>query len=142
MFNKNYIKRQFVELRVNELIKFIKKEFPYEGQDYVSHNNKIQVLKSLSHSDLSAIIARMSRIEIVHDITKTVSLITAVLSAITLVMKFVFGEGMSYTVLFALYVSCIAIAGLLDRRKHIAATYFKDLVIRIKEDKVRDEQKD
>ncbi|WP_187444667.1 hypothetical protein [Bacillus swezeyi] len=53
MFNKKTLKRNLVEMKNKDLINFLKKEFPPE-QNYATLNTKIQVIKSLSHNDLSA----------------------------------------------------------------------------------------
>ncbi|MGN9865385.1 hypothetical protein [Bacillus swezeyi] len=41
------------EMKNKDVINFLKKEFPPE-QNYATLNTKIQVIKSLSHNDLSA----------------------------------------------------------------------------------------
>ncbi|MGG3721923.1 hypothetical protein ABET08_17900 [Bacillus subtilis] len=83
MFNKTNVRRKLAELDATELIKFIRTEFPSTGQDINSLNIKLQVLKSLNHEELSAAIARMSRIETACDVSKTISLSAIVVTSIT-----------------------------------------------------------
>ncbi|WJM63683.1 hypothetical protein QTN46_08760 [Bacillus amyloliquefaciens] len=124
------------ELDATELIKFIRTEFPSTGQDINSLNIKLQVLKSLNHEELSAAIARMSRIETACDVSKTISLSAIVVTSITLLFKTVFGDNSS--VMSFLVILCVIAVyryTALDKNTHTTAVYFKDLLIRIKSDK-------
>ncbi|MCX3303731.1 hypothetical protein OTK50_00635 [Bacillus sp. NEAU-CP5] len=136
MFNKTAVRRKLAELDATELIKFIRTEFPSTGQDINSLNTKLQVLKSLNHEELSAAIARMSRIETACDVSKTISLSAIVVTSITLLFKTVFGDNSS--VMSFLVILCVIAVyryTALDKNTHTTAVYFKDLLIRIKSDK-------
>lgn len=136
MFNKTAVRRKLAELDATELIKFIRTEFPSTGQDINSLNIKLQVLKSLNHEELSAAIARMSRIETACDVSKTISLSAIVVTSITLLFKTVFGDNSS--VMSFLVILCVIAVyryTALDKNTHTTAVYFKDLLIRIKSDK-------
>ncbi|AEB63904.1 hypothetical protein LSG23_08785 [Bacillus velezensis] len=136
MFNKTNVRRKLAELDATELIKFIRTEFPSTGQDINSLNIKLQVLKSLNHEELSAAIARMSRIETACDVSKTISLSAIVVTSITLLFKTVFGDNSS--VMSFLVILCVIAVyryTALDKNTHTTAVYFKDLLIRIKSDK-------
>ncbi|MES5057188.1 hypothetical protein ACOTSX_04125 [Bacillus velezensis] len=136
MFNKTTVRRKLAELDATELIKFIRTEFPSTGQDINSLNTKLQVLKSLNHEELSAAIARMSRIETACDVSKTISLSAIVVTSITLLFKTVFGDNSS--VMSFLVILCVIAVyryTALDKNTHTTAVYFKDLLIRIKSDK-------
>ncbi|AHZ16176.1 MULTISPECIES: hypothetical protein [Bacillus amyloliquefaciens group] len=136
MFNKTTVRRKLAELDATELIKFIRTEFPSTGQDINSLNIKLQVLKSLNHEELSAAIARMSRIETACDVSKTISLSAIVVTSITLLFKTVFGDNSS--VMSFLVILCVIAVyryTALDKNTHTTAVYFKDLLIRIKSDK-------
>ncbi|MCY8958144.1 hypothetical protein [Bacillus atrophaeus] len=105
MFNKTTVRRKLAELNIVELIKFIRVEFPANGQQVAaSQYKKIEVLKLLSHNDLTVAIARMSRINNVYDIGKSVSMISAVISSIILIFKSTFGEGLSTSLLVGILV--------------------------------------
>ncbi|MCP1459654.1 MULTISPECIES: hypothetical protein [Bacillus amyloliquefaciens group] len=136
MFNKTTVRRKLAELDATELIKFIRTEFPSTGQDINSLNTKLQVLKSLNHEELSAAIARMSRIETACDVSKTISLSAIVVTSITLLFKTVFGDNSS-VMSFMVILCVIAVYRYtaLDKNTHTTAVYFKDLLIRIKSDK-------
>lgn len=71
MFNKKVLKHNLAEMNPKELIKFIKHEFPINGQDYHTHARKVQIIKSLSPSELSSAIARMEGIKSQYDPSKT-----------------------------------------------------------------------
>ncbi|MEC2162890.1 hypothetical protein [Bacillus velezensis] len=136
MFNKTTVRRKLAELDATELIKFIRTEFPSTGQDINSLNIKLQVLKSLNHEELSAAIARMSRIETACDVSKTISLSAIVVTSIILLFKTVFGDNSS--VMSFLVILCVIAVyryTALDKNTHTTAVYFKDLLIRIKSDK-------
>ncbi|AME08416.1 hypothetical protein [Bacillus sp. SDLI1] len=136
MFNKTTVRWKLAELDATELIKFIRTEFPSTGQDINSLNTKLQVLKSLNHEELSAAIARMSRIETACDVSKTISLSAIVVTSITLLFKTVFGDNSS-VMSFMVILCVIAVYRYtaLDKNTHTTAVYFKDLLIRIKSDK-------
>ncbi|QZY34502.1 hypothetical protein [Bacillus amyloliquefaciens] len=136
MFNKTTVRRKLAELDATELIKFIRTEFPSTGQDINSLNTKLQVLKSLNHEEISAAIARMSRIETACDVSKTISLSAIVVTSITLLFKTVFGDNSS-VMSFMVILCVIAVYRYtaLDKNTHTTAVYFKDLLIRIKSDK-------
>ena len=136
MFNKTTVRRKLAELDATELIKFIRTEFPSTGQDINSLNTKLQVLKSLNHEELSAAIARMSRIETACDVSKTISLSAIVVTSITLLFKTVFGDNSS-VMSFMVILCVIAVYRYtaLGKNTHTTAVYFKDLLIRIKSDK-------
>ncbi|MCY8922039.1 hypothetical protein [Bacillus atrophaeus] len=135
MFNKKMLKRKLSESSIHELINFIRKEFPSNGQDYVTQNNKLQVLKALHHADLSAAIARMAKIEKAFDVTLGLSTLTILFTGAVIVFKLVFGESIPYLIFVALFVICLSIGVPLDRRKQNTAVYFKELLVRVKEDK-------
>ncbi|MDR4910613.1 MULTISPECIES: hypothetical protein [Bacillus] len=140
MFDKKTVRQKLAELNILQLIQFISEEFPANGQPASSQNFKIEVLKTLSHNDLTAAIARMSRINNVFDIAKSLSVVTIVLSGATLIFKNIFGDGLGTALLGAIFIMSILTTGFFDRRKHNTSVFFKELLIRVKEDKIREEK--
>ncbi|MCR1990270.1 hypothetical protein ACR6EC_22695 [Bacillus subtilis] len=140
MFDKKTVRQKLAELNILQLIQFISEEFPANGQPASSQNFKIEVLKTLSHNDLTAAIARMSRINNVFDIAKSLSVVAIVLSGATLIFKNIFGDGLGTALLVAIFIMSILTTGFFDRRKHNTSVFFKELLIRVKEDKIREEK--
>lgn len=135
MFNKKVLKNNLVRMNTKQLVKFLREAFPSEGQKYSDLRTKIQVIKSLNNDDLIAAIARMERISHVNDIRQSIVIMSLVLSAVTLLFKAVYGDGLGTAILVIASVLYIYIAATLDRQKHFIAHYFKELLIQVKADK-------
>lgn len=70
-YYKKYLEESLIRLKTPELIEFINREFPEEvNYNHEIHQQKVEALKSLSKTDLSAAIARLDRIQRKFDHTK------------------------------------------------------------------------
>lgn len=147
MLNKRILKHNLSEMGYLELIKFIQKEFPTNGQDYYLQIRKYQILKSLGHSDLSIAIARMEQIKAAYDSTKTWGIGSLIVATSFVGFQVFFGINISKIaegnqlnallyVLFTMLVCLWIFRGIRrDKGKSIAATYFKELLEQVKSEK-------
>src|SRR5690242_18430342 len=62
-FIKKNLKHNLAHMSSITLIDYLKFHFPKDGQNYATHRNNVQVVRSLDKVDLSAAIAKMTRIE-------------------------------------------------------------------------------
>lgn len=147
MLNKKVLKHNLAELNPKELIKFIKHEFPINGQDYHAHARKVQIIKSLSPSELSSAIARMERIKSQYDPSKTWGIGSLILGTSFIGFQVLFGvnlskitEGNRLNALIYVLITIIVCLWTLrniikDKENVTTADYLKELLIQIKSEK-------
>ncbi|MFP3513515.1 hypothetical protein SB775_28900, partial [Peribacillus sp. SIMBA_075] len=58
-FTKQNLKHNLVELSSRGLIVYLTENFPRDGKDYLEHEKKLMILRSLDMKDISGAIARM-----------------------------------------------------------------------------------
>ncbi len=144
------VKQQLVTSKSRKLIKFIRKEFPAEGQSYSGHMDKYEALKQLGDNDLSSGIARMTRIETSFDNSKNAAFLVMIFNLAIGVLKLLtdagvelnnitekFAQGLNatYGLLAIIFAGIIFGALLIDKNKVTTAAYFKTLLEQAKEDK-------
>ncbi|OWP57667.1 hypothetical protein ETZ92_004350 [Bacillus velezensis] len=147
MFNKKVLKHNLTEMNYKELVKFIKHEFPNDGQDYHTHVRKVQIIKSLSPSELSSAIARMERIKSLCDPSKTWGIGSLILGTSFIGFQVLFGVNLSKIteenqlnaliyVLITIIICLWTLRNILkDKENATTADYFKELLIQIKSEK-------
>ncbi|MCK8097945.1 hypothetical protein MTN95_00875 [Bacillus sp. 2CMS4F] len=147
-YYKRYLEESLIKLKSSELIEFIKKEFPEEVKyNHELHQKKIETLKSLSKTDLSAAIARLARIQRKFDHTKLWTVGAVFIGTVLVVLQILFKINLAKIsdenyINFLLYgIVAMIICKVLynSARKDIkisnTAAYFKDLLEQLKSDK-------
>lgn len=147
-YYKKYLEESLIKLRSSELIEFIKSEFPEEVEyDHDLHRKKIEVLKTLSKTDLSAAIARLARIQRKFDHTKLWTVAAVLIGTMLVVLQILFKVNLAKIsdenyINFLLYgIVAMIISKIIynSARKDIkisnTAAYFKDLLEELKSDK-------
>ncbi|QIW79966.1 hypothetical protein [Bacillus tequilensis] len=153
MFNKSIIKRNLVEMKSRDLIKFIRQEFPVKGQNYTEHMEKYETLKKLSENDLSSGISRMARIETSFDNSKNAALLVMIFNFLIGFLKLCIGAGvelnnfservaqslnLAYGFFTTFFIAILFVGLLLDKNKVTTASFFKTLLEQAKADKEKE----
>lgn len=147
-YYKKYLEESLIKQKTPELIKFIKREFPEEViYNHEVHQKKIEILKSLSTTDLSAAIARLSRIERKFDHTKLWTIGAVFIGTALVNLQILFKVNLT-KISKENYINCLlyGIAALtvcyimyrgIRKDKNISdtAAYLKDLIEQVKSDK-------
>ncbi|WP_077736744.1 hypothetical protein [Bacillus sonorensis] len=144
------VKQQLVTSKSRKLIKFIRKEFPAEGQSYSGQIDKYEALKQLDDNDLSSGIARMTRIETSFDNSKNAAFLVMIFNLAIGVFKLLtdagvelnnitekFAQGLNatYGLIATIFAGIIFGALLIDKNKVTTASYFKTLLEQAKGDR-------
>lgn len=140
-------------MKSRTLVFYLSYHFPNNGQDYVAHKNKIQVVRLLESTDLSHAIARMDRINHVNDqkrffffIGALFTIVATAIAAILRKVKFdpdasnleiVATISMVYTIPIIIYLM-FSWAVIMDSFNKTTVNYFKDLLILARDEKKND----
>ncbi|KAA6452718.1 hypothetical protein [Bacillus swezeyi] len=147
-YYKQYLEESLVKLKTRDLIEFVEREFPEEvNHNHEIHRKKIEALKSLSKTDLSAAIARLARIQRKFDHTKLWTIGAVFIGTVLVNLQILFKVNLTkiseenyinyllygiaaLTVCFVLYRTIRK-----DKKISDTAAYLKDLIKQVKSDK-------
>nr|MDH3163867.1 hypothetical protein [Bacillus licheniformis] len=147
-YYKKYLEESLIKLKTRDLIEFIKREFPEEvNYNHEIHQKKVEALKSLSKTDLSAAIARLARIQRKFDHTKLWTIGAVFIGTALVNLQILFKVNLTkiseenyinylmygitaLTVCFVLYRAIRK-----DKKISDTARYLKDLIEQVKSDK-------
>ncbi|GIN67555.1 hypothetical protein FKN04_09780 [Bacillus glycinifermentans] len=147
-YYKKYLEESLIKLKTRDLIEFIKREFPEEvNYNHEIHQKKVEALKSLSKTDLSAAIARLARIQRKFDHTKLWTIGAVFIGTALVNLQILFKVNLTkiseenyinYLMygIAALTVCYIMYRGIRkDKVISDTAAYLKDLIEQVKSDK-------
>ncbi len=155
MLDKRTLKRNLVEMKSKKLIKFINEEFPGDGHSYSDSMAKYQVIKQLSHNDLSSGIARMTTLETNFDNSKIGVFLVLIANLMLEALKLSIGSTLGidlndfkdiasrtvniiYGLLILIFIFGLMKALSLDKNRVTTATYFKSLLEQAKAEKEKE----
>ncbi|MCI4126355.1 hypothetical protein [Bacillus haynesii] len=147
-YYKKYLEESLIRLKTPELIEFINREFPEEvNYNHEIHQQKVEALKSLSKTDLSAAIARLDRIQRKFDHTKLWTIGAVFIGTVLVNLQILFKVNLT-KITEENYINCLlyGIAALTtcfilyrairkDKKISDTAEYFKVLIEQVKSDK-------
>ncbi|MCY7925531.1 hypothetical protein P9D81_13530 [Bacillus haynesii] len=147
-YYKKYLEESLIKLKTRDLIEFIKREFPEEvNYNHEIHQKKVEALKSLSKTDLSAAIARLARIQRKFDHTKLWTIGAVFIGTALVNLQILFKVNLT-KISEENYINCLlyGIAALTvcfvfyrairkDKKISDTSAYLKDLIEQVKSDK-------
>ncbi|MFP3418092.1 hypothetical protein R0K30_02015 [Bacillus sp. SIMBA_154] len=152
-FTKQNLKHNLVELSSRGLIVYLTENFPRDGKDYLEHEKKLMILRSLDMKDISGAIARMDRINRVNDQKRFFFFIGAMSTIIaaaigTILRNIEFAPNATNldiaTTIAMIYIVPVIIClmfswtVIMDSLSKATVNYFKDLLILARDEKKND----
>ncbi|MDR0123181.1 hypothetical protein RFW13_17280 [Bacillus pumilus] len=152
-FTKQNLKHNLVELSSRGLIVYLTENFPRDGQDYLEHEKKLMILRSLDMKDISGAIARMDRINRVNDQKRFfffIGIISTIIAAAigTILRNIEFAPNATNldiaTTIAMIYIVPVIIclmfswAVIMDSFSKATVNYFKEMLIQARDEKKND----
>lgn len=152
-FNKDNLKCNLVSMKSRTLVLYLSYHFPKNGQDYLAHKNKIQVVRLLESTDILHAIARLDRTNHINDqkrffffIGALFTIVATAIAAILNKIKFdpdatnseiVATISMVYTIPIIIYLM-FSWAVIMDSFNKATVNYFKEILILARDEKKND----